>query len=119
MKKIFSILVSLLFVVSFFGIVSVTATCNTPSIDRIEVGDTFTVYAPPLPCESNWNQYLALISVVGGDYTFKAIKPGKVTFCCGGCGCCTTGEDAVVVTIVPKEYPMASFMKILGFGNKD
>jgi hypothetical protein len=118
MKKIFAILVSLFFVSSVFGIASVTATCNTPSINRIEVGDTFTVYAPPEPCEPNWNQYLALISVVGGNYTFKAIKPGKVTFCCG-CGCCTTGENAVVVTIVPKEYPMASFMKILGFSNKD
>jgi hypothetical protein len=116
MKKLFVLLISIIFLLSSFASVMAT-TCNKPSVTRVEVGDTFTIHSPIILCESG-EGYLELVSNVNGEYTYKALKPGKVNFCCG-LGCCVTKGNATAVTIVPKEYPFASFMKILGLGKKD
>jgi len=117
MKKIFAVLVSLLFVVSVFGFASVMATpptCELPSFTSVQVGDTFTLINPYEPCDGYYNGCVDVKYLGDGVYQFKALKPGKVTFTCTGS--CNTGTATVI--ILPKEYPMASFMKILGFGKK-
>lgn len=115
MKKLFALLISIIFLLSSIASVMAT-TCNKPSITRVEVGDTFTIQSPIILCESG-EGYLELISNVNGEYTFRALKPGKVNFCCG-LGCCVTKGNATTVTIVPKEYPMQQFMKILRLGKE-
>ena len=114
MKKIFAILISLLFVASVFGVASTMATiCELPSFTTVQVGDTFTLKNTFEPC-GDWEKYMDAQDLGGGVYQFKALRPGKVTFNCGSCG----GTTATV-TIAPREYPMFSFMKLLGLGKKD
>lgn len=114
MKKLFALSISIIFILS--SIASVMATiCNKPSVTRVEVGDTFTIQSPIILCESGG--YLELLSNVNGEYTYRALKPGKVNFCCG-LGRCVTKGNATTVTIFPKEYPVASFMKLLRLGKE-
>ena len=113
MKKIFAILIGFLLLGTVFGVASVMATiCELPSFSSVQVGDTFTLKNTFEPC-GDWEKYIEAKSLGGGIYQFKAIKTGKVTFNCGSCG----GETATV-TILPREYPMFSFLKILGFGKE-
>ena len=113
MKKIFAILTSLLFVVSVFGVASTMADiCELPSFASVQVGDSFTLRNTHEPC-GDWEKYIDAESQGNGVYKFTAIRPGKVTFNCGSCG-----GETVTVTIIPKEYPVFSFMKMLGFGKK-
>ncbi|NPV51326.1 MAG: hypothetical protein HPY60_09050 [Candidatus Methanofastidiosum sp.] len=137
MKKLYAIVISLLFVVSVCGIASLAATCTEgcgPTcscsatnyhIDKtlITVGETFTFSKNNL-CTYNESatpgsvdQTIQFVSgyTEGGwsTATFRAISPGIVTFTNANCG------GAVTVKILPKSTPMDKFMKILGFGQKD
>lgn len=112
MKRILAILVSLLFLGSVVGIASVTATCYLPDVTTVRVGETFTVQYPCDICEEG---YLEEISDIDGYVTYRALKPGKVTFCSS----CTCEIYCATVTILPKSLPMDKFMKIFGFGQKD
>ena len=112
MKKLFAVLVGLIFLGSVVGIAAVTAKCNLPDVTTVKVGGTFTV---GWPCEICDEGYLQVVSNIDGYVTYRALKPGKVTFCndCEGQTYCAT------VTITPKSSPMKEFMKILGLGQKD
>ena len=135
MKKIFAILVSLLFVASVFGVASATArTCEYEIIGptSVQVGDTFQVKVMKNGCCSSGptevKGALELLCVTsecekyedipGGIlFTYKALKVGtyEKLFTIG----CSEDEWVYYgVTVTPKEYPMASFMKLLGFGKK-
>ena len=135
MKKIFAILISLLFVASVFGVASIMAldpvpscTCPHSTISQasVQVGDTFTVTrkvgctynitsTPGTPAET-------IVQVSSGTsdgfetVTIKALRSGTVTFTNHDTACST---DVSTIRITAKEYPFASFMKILGFGKKD
>ncbi len=117
MKKIISILISLLFVASVFGVASAREDiCELPSFTTIYVGDTFTLVNSYEPCgeEDDWMNYLEETNPEGNVHHFKAIRPGKVTFNCGSCD-----EGTVTVTILKKSLPIDKFMKLFGFGKKD
>ncbi len=111
MKKIFAMLISLLFLGSVIGMASVGATCYVPDDITVRVGDTFTVKYPCSICEEG---YLEEISDIDGYVTYKTLKPGKVKFCayCGDPVYCGT------ITILSRSLPMDFFMKIFGFGKK-
>jgi len=133
MKKIFSILISLLFVASVFGIASVMAgdDCHCDGTDviipaQVKVGQEYLLKTR-VGCGGS-------VTVVGGgnpgDYITQvgsawregdmdvskwiALKVGTLNYCpsCPPTNCKT-------ITITPKSYPMFSFMKLLGFGKKD
>ncbi len=140
MKKLYAIIISLLFVGSVFGVVSLAATCtdcdppSPPScscgqtnyhIDKtlVTVGETFTFSKNNL-CTYNQSatpgpldQTIQFVSgfTEGGwsTVTFRAISPGTVTFSNANCG------GVVTVKILPKPTPMQQFMRIIGFGHKD
>ena len=143
MKKIFAIVISLLFVASVFGVAQTMAgsgcpTCTcvdyfTVSQTTVQVGDTFTASIdigclsdPDLENNFIWTTTPGKFSETIGfndetdvkienctvTATFKALRPGTLIITHKGCG------DSVTITITPKEYPFASFMKILGFGKK-
>lgn len=131
MKKLFAILVSLLFVASVFGVAQAMAGggCECPpgtiSQTSVQVGDTFTVTrkagctyditsTPGTPVQT----IVQVSSVTANGFetvTIKALRTGTVTFTNHDSVCST---DISRITITPKEYPFASFMKILGFGKK-
>ncbi len=112
MKKIFAILVSLLFLGSVVGIASVTATCYLPDEITVRVGETFTVQYPCSICEEG---YLEEISDIDGYVTYRALNPGKVTFCYD---CKSESSTCSTITILPRSLPMDKFMKIFGFGKE-
>lgn len=85
MKKIIAILISLLFIGSTFGIASVVAPCDYPSVNTIRVGDIFFVYSPCPICDGADLLHDDNPSGLGGHHYYTAIKPGKVRFCYG-CG---------------------------------
>jgi len=149
MKKIIAVLVSLLFVVSTFGIGAVMApplpicgpgeeinimilcldSCSDPDSCKIygptavQAGDIITVKVE--------NQVCGFSNIVNIDcdyfelldfdfegigvldctmtivYTLRALRPGTVgaTFDCNG--------NKLNLTVIPKEYPMHQFLKIL------
>jgi len=116
MKKIFAIIVFLLFIGTVFGVASVLGCCSTPtaSSTTVTVGDTFTIYGSyDYICPDS--TYIQLIETGCGYEIYRAIKPGTITFSCSEN--CTT--NYVAINILPKEYPMFSFMKILGLGKSD
>jgi len=138
MKKLYAIIISLLFVGSIFGIAplaavcidcppSPTCTCGQTNyhIDKtlVTVGETFTFSKNNL-CTYNesavpgsLDQTIQFVSgyTEGGwsTVTFRAISPGTVIFTNVKCG------EVVTVKILPKSTPMKQFMKILGLGQKD
>lgn len=137
MKKLYAIIVSLLFLGSIFGIAPLAAvnpdpplpscTCGQTNyhIDKtlVTVGETFTFSKNNL-CTYNESatpgsldqtiQFVSGSSQSGwSTATFRAISPGIVTFTNVKCG------EVVTVKILPKPTPMQQFMKILGFGQKD
>lgn len=136
MKKIFAILLSLLFVASVFGVASATAkeTCKYEFIGptSVQVGDTFQV---KMMMEGGccWSYYGGVkdsiesictqpecegYDIIPGGYlfTYKALKVGTYKLLSTGC----SPEERVdyIVTVTPREYPMLSFMKLLGLGKK-
>lgn len=137
MKKIFAIVISLLFVVSVFGVAQTMARepCKSEIIGptTVQVGDTFQVKVLFIEgdCCMTYSmgikgsiEYVCSKPVCEGPepipggylFTFKALKPGTYKFISSGCP-----EDEKVyytVTVIQKEYPMHQFMKILGFGKK-
>lgn len=147
MKKIFAILISLLFVVSVFGMASLIATdCLDPtaSPDLVKVGDLITVTSfcypssdPTIIADGNKPKGGAeLVSrpevgVAGKGlssaeqtftWVYRATAPGTIKFDFNSPTTTsgTTGYTGVSnpVTITSNSLPMLNFMKILGFGNE-
>lgn len=138
MRKLYAILVTLLFVTSVFGVASITAGSGCPCEEQyynisqtsVQVGDTFTLaikqecFVPDVDPDFDaepwkFNEMIQFdktkdIKIENGWViaTFKALRPGTLTIksiCC---------NESTIVTITAKEYPMFSFMKLLGFGKK-
>jgi len=141
MKKLYAIIISLVFVGSVFGIAPLAAVCTEncdppPSptctcgqtnyyLDKtlVTVGETFT-FSKNILCTYNESaapgsldqtiQFVSGSTEAGwSTVTFRAISPGTVTFTNVKCG------EVVTVKILPKSTPMEKFMKILGLGQKD
>ncbi|NPV49799.1 MAG: hypothetical protein HPY60_01185 [Candidatus Methanofastidiosum sp.] len=134
MKKIFAIIISLLFVVSVFGVASAMAgdPCKYEIIgpESVQVGDTFQVKLMQNGCcwgnnggvKGALEQFCTQPGCEGYDiipggylFTYKALKVGtyeKLFYV----GCFEDERVYYGVTVTPREYPMFSFMKILGFG---
>lgn len=143
MRKLYAILVTLLFVTSVFGVASITAqmscvgcTCENYyllSRTSVHVGETFTLsikqecYPVPQALEfktepGKFNETIQYdpttdLKIENGWViaTFKALRPGTLTIT-SHCSQCM--NDSVVVTINPKSTPMKKFMEMLGFGKK-
>lgn len=145
MKKIFAVLVTLLFVASVFGVAQTMAQINCPgcpceseayyTISRtsVHVGETFTLsikqecYPSQAALEfktepGKFNETIDYdpttdLKIENGMViaTFRALRPGTLTII-NHCAQCA--NDSIVVTITPKSYPMHHFMKLLGFGKK-
>ena len=147
MKKIFAILISLLFIASILGVASIMAppSCNCGEDNillptKVSPGQEFIVKYKKectlyliLTADSK-NAMGVYINSAGapypeGDYNvypYVALKPGTIYFCNGECStCCPPGSspsscyECETLTIAPKEYPMQQFMKILGFGKEN
>jgi len=124
MKKIFAVLVTLLFVASVFGVAQTIAGCATfPSC--IQVGTEFEVRVPNGAAYSFYageDEYVKFIGITlnpGGTdiIRYEAKKVGTHI----GLIQCSGTYDAVIVetcATTRNSYPMFSFMKILGFGKK-
>ncbi len=125
MKKIFAVLVTLLFVASVFGVAQTLAGCfSGPSC--IKVGTEFEVMVPHDAAYSFYDKeddYVKFIEIEvheGGTdiirYEAKKVGTRKNLVQCSG------WYDAVIAetctTTTQNSYPMSSFMKILGFGKK-
>ncbi len=137
MKKIFAILISLLFVASVFGVASTMATepCKYEIIGptSVQVGDTFQVkiMLDGGCCSSFYGGVKDSIEVIctkpgcegyesipgGYLYTYKALKVGTYEKL-HAVGCSPSETVYYGVTVTPKEHPMHHFMKLLGFGKK-
>lgn len=143
MKKIFAILVSLLFVASVFGVAQTMAQTNCPgckcdtesyykiSRTSVHVGETFTLsikqecypIAGALEFKTEPGKFNETIQYDPATdlktengwtvATFRAIRPGTLTII-NHCAQCN--NDSIVVTITPKSTPMDKFMKMLGLG---
>lgn len=146
MKKIFAILISLLFVASVFGVASTMAgECPNPtaSPETVKVGDLITVTSfcpfendPIIIADGNKPKGDAeLVSrpatsfskglfPVERTYTwiYRATVPGTIKFDFNPSDSTTeiNGYTRVSnpVTITSNSLPMLNFMKILGFGNE-
>lgn len=145
MKKIFAILISLLFVVSVFGMASLIATdCLDPtaSPDLVKVGDLITVTSfcyfgsdPTIIADGNKPKGGAELvsrpevgvagkglSPVELTWVYRATAPGTIKFDFNPLTT-TSGTNGYTgvsnpVTITSNSLPMLNFMKILGFGNE-
>ncbi len=138
MKKIFSILISLLLLASAFGVGTAMAVEPPEECDceedyyqvsktSVQVGETFTgsimVYCvgglnPDLFDQTLVDMIdLQNVEIDGVNWyvaTFKALRPGTLVIKhdvpCLGCG------DSVTITITPRALPMQQIMMILGLG---
>ncbi|KYC52869.1 MAG: hypothetical protein AMQ22_00564 [Candidatus Methanofastidiosum methylothiophilum] len=132
MKKIFALLISLLFVASVFGVAQTMAegTCKCDGTDvvlpgQVEVGKEF-IFKYRTGCDGvisvagggNKDNYITQLGEewTEGEMTFRkyrALRPGTLNFCpfCEEPNC-------VTLHILPNSHPMQQFMKILGFGKK-
>jgi hypothetical protein len=136
MKKIFAILVSLLFLGSFFGIASIMAgdsNCHCDGTDivipsQVNVGQEFiikmttdcVVITTVAGDETAFFDYIVQVSEPWseGDMSaakFKALKSGTLVFCPRD----ECQNNCKTLVITPKGYPMLKFMKILGLGQTD
>ena len=121
MKKIFAILMGLLFFGSVFSSAvlgccmdSITATPN-----KVKVGELITVecngFCNPVPLMIEGTGNASFVSLVLVDnhntYTYRATKPGIIRFFNSDCP--VKSND---VTITSNSYPMQMFMKMLGLG---
>jgi hypothetical protein len=147
MKKLFAILISLLFVGTTFGIASVMAVCNCGEDNiilptKVSPGQEFIIKAkngcPYVAFTADFKPAFGVLYTVSpnppypeGDYIVfpsVALKPGTIYFCNGSCpigvGCMPSNGpsscfECETLTISTSYYPMQQFMKILGFGQKD
>ena len=146
MKKIFAILVSLLFVVSVFGVASTMAgECPNPvaSPDVVRVGELITVTStcyfendPIIIADGDKPigdaELVSRPDMVAGigltpveityTWVYRATAPGTIKFdFVRNTSFIVNGHTHYVsnpVTITAQSYPMLKFMKILGFGNE-
>ncbi|NMC77688.1 MAG: hypothetical protein GYA60_10430 [Candidatus Methanofastidiosa archaeon] len=146
MKKLYAIIISLLFVVSVFGVVSFAATPTDPrpgtstysaTPEIVNVGEFITVKNH---ITGEWSSHTPIqnftIYGTGGVVKISGPTPSYVPFVAygssidvvwvykaTGAGTVAFGsEDSIYtnyVRILPKSTPMEKFMKILGFGQKD
>lgn len=146
MKKIFAILISLLFVVNVFGVASLIAKdCPDPtaSPDLVKVGDLITVTSlcyfdkdPTIIADGNKPKGDAelvsrpeIVEAIGLSlveqtftWVYRATAPGTIKFEFSP-PLVTSGTNDYTkvsnpVTITSNSLPMLNFMKILGFGNE-
>jgi len=145
MKKIFAILISLLFVASVFGVASTMAFVDYPdkvtaTPESVKVGDLITVTTNFYSCQDP--DIIADGDKLKGDaelvsrpemttakglepvdetytWVYRATAPGTIKFDF------TVEEFGAIgsrisnpVTITTNAYPMLKFMKILGFGKE-
>ena len=144
MKKIFAILISLLFFGSVVGIASVMADCycgedNIILPTKVSPGQEFIIKVkngcPYVAYTADWQSaYGVYIEAVltppysEGDYvvfTEKALKPGTIYYCNGSCptgvGCIPSSGpsscfECETLTIAPRALPMDWIMKKFGLG---
>ena len=123
MKKIFAILISLLFVASVFGVASIMGSACTPtyvSSSTVRVGDQFTFSAgtSTTPIVTG----TGTVALVSGPTkhtddkyytTYRAISPGDVSIDVD-CSYCLSH-----VKIISKDLPFKFFAKLFGFDKKD
>ena len=136
MKKLPVAIILLVLLVSIIGISSVFGCCVQQfyaTNDTVHVGEFITIVSVdyvPGPCSVTPSQIIlknedgtisnkAILVSSKCDsgtgtltVTYRAVKQGKVYFEYAGC-------QKPVVTIMPKPYPMLSFMKILGLGKAE
>ena len=123
MKKIFAILISLLFVASVFGVASIMGTVCTPtsvSSSTVRVGDQFTFSAgsSTTPTVTGTGAVVLVSGPTEGagcQYytTYRAITAGDITIDVEGSYCPSH------VKILSKDLPFKFFAKLFGFGNKE
>jgi len=125
MKKIFAILIGLLFLVSTFAIASVMAppppglqaTYISPNKMYYSIGENVVVTSDGrYDALETPNGVLSLVVIEWDDpkltMTWKAEKPGTVKF--------YNENTSVLIKVgIARPTPMQQFMKILGFGKKD
>jgi len=144
MKKILAILISLLFVVSVFGVASIMADVSFSAVatpDTVKVGELITV-------TTNFPSSLDPTIIADGDkpkgdavlisrpatsfskglfpveqtytWVYRATAPGTIRFDFGPPTSAKINGNIVSnpVTITSNSLPMLNFMKILGFGNE-
>ncbi|HPU91938.1 MAG TPA: hypothetical protein PLA04_07075 [Methanofastidiosum sp.] len=127
MKKIFAILISLLFVASVFGVASILGEACRPtdvSSSTVRVGETFTFSfkseGTPDITDINLTGTGAVVLVSGptkvDEYTwiitYRAISPGDVKINAGSPNC----ESRV--QIISRDLPFKFFAKLFKFGQK-
>jgi hypothetical protein len=146
MKKIFAVLMSLLFVVSVFGVASVMADIDfwaTATPETVKVGDLITVTTnvysesdPIIIADGDKPigdaELVSRPEIVSGlglfpvevtyTWVYRATAPGTIKFdFVRNTSFTVNGHTHYVsnpVTITTNTYPMLNFMKILGFGNE-
>ncbi len=145
MKKIFAILLSVLFLGSVFGVASTMAgECPNPtaSPETVKVGDLITVTSdcyssadPSIIADGNKpkgdaelvsrpaTSFSKGLEPVDETYTwvYRATAPGTIKFDFGPPSSAEPNGYTTVsnpVTITSNSLPMLNFMKILGFGNE-
>ena len=114
MKKIISISIGLLLLISFLGATSVLSQDCVSIIvekDTLKVGDSFFVY--PLNATINQNLSTGTVELVAdnGNYNVYTAK-------CSGTIVFENCESKVTVRIFPKESPFDAFMNLIGYGKK-
>ncbi len=133
MKKLLVILVSLILLMSSIGVGAILG-CAIPEFyvtsNTAHMGEYITVVAVNFSgggcinpscieilnedCSTVSDKAILVTSKCEGDKltaTYRAVKQGTVKFRYISC--------TQTVTIMPKSYPMLSFMKILGFGKAE
>lgn len=142
MKKIFAIVISLLFVVSVFGVASTMAGLEeirvTATPENVKVGELITVTTnfpssqdPTIIADGNKPKGDAVLvsrpekTEAKGlfpvertwTWVYRATAPGTIKFDFE-VDLSSGSRISNPVTIATNSYPMNSFMKILGFGNE-
>jgi len=110
MKKFFTILLSLLAILSF-GIPTVLSedcVSMVVSKDVLYVGDTFTVAPNYIEIASHFSTGDVDIVSIEGNYTvYEAKCSGTVVF--------MNCDEVITVKIFPNETPFGAFLKIIGY----
>ena len=123
MKKIFVILMGLLFLGSVFSyaVLGCCMTSITASPNKVKVGELITIQCQggcdpgTLLIEGTGNASFVSYNGATNVFVYRANKTGVILFYNSRC----TEVKSNNVNIVPNSYPMFSFMKILGLGKTD
>ncbi|HOC77483.1 MAG TPA: hypothetical protein PLO36_04875 [Methanofastidiosum sp.] len=143
MKKVFAVLISMIFILSTLGVAAANGGCNCdrPNViapKTVTVGQEF-VLLYKVECGSriftdsgspNVSEYIQNISVYGESgymaFKFKALKPGTIYFCDDQCSACDPSiyefrcyTNCLTINIVKKSLPMDWIMKKFGLGKED